>query len=306
MSSLNASDKLLDYYSRLEHAMNNNKVKKIEGSVFLRLNKVTQAKRAAVLKEASMTEEELGDESDRYLRKKWIRRSPHELHEFVFTAIGVYQMEKFHRYLDELKLIESIDKDKFTLDPSPSAIMMKDDQIALLALVATRSFSEKCAMDFSVTSEKVRIEAWYDVFCNCVEFLVKYNIIAPRKEEINKREPMARQGVGGLMTGANKLARCTNLYKSGGRRYWLELELGDDEKSWSKGALENSKISLASLFELILAGNSPEIELVQNLKGFCSDVAYESIHKVVSSSPYGDIKIEELIEESIDHLVFGS
>jgi len=168
-------------------------------------------------------ESEDQDIIDILIRKKLIRATD-EHNRYQITAFGVWEIESEFVRIDQI--VNVFDEKYFDVFSKNRRLNPKE-KVALLSLIAARTFSEKCPLNRENGASV--LEYWLEIFEKSESFLLAHSIISKRVDLNNKKHQEG--AVAYLIRRLNDLTKKThNIYKSLNNVAYLDLYDCDEGK----------------------------------------------------------------------------
>lgn len=206
---------------------------------------------------------------------------------YILTALGIWHVEKHQKDLSEESIIKYFQYKYFTFFKGKKEL--KDtEKIILLSMIGVRNLSINSLMDINKKSVQ---DYWLNIFRESYNFLLSHNFI--KKEEISFEKQGNEHPVSYAMRRADSLPKKTNhIYcKTGNKQYYLKLVESN----------QLSKSKLKYLFKLIF-GKIDEFSLIDDIKEFCNNIAYERSKFVMDNFNFVESKCDEIIKSALKDL----
>jgi len=243
------------------------KGKPIEKSLLTVLLKMNSTNRFSILKASSIPSIDIEKENISILCDKNLIRTTDVINQYILTAKGIYEIEKSINKINEQELLDFIDKNYFSIFKETEKDLKDNEKIILLAMVATRTFSEDSCMNLNMDESNMAINTWKEIFEMSFNILKELNLISKIDLEsfygkIGNDDPITH-----VMERMNDLPKKTKgLYKPiGDRKYCIKLP--EDKKEFGE--------DLKFLFKKILGDKKLSNENIEKLNNFCIKIARE-------------------------------
>lgn len=212
---------------------------------------------------------------------------------FQLTSMGIWDYEKREKEMSEKSLIDLIQGKFFSFSKTKKPLDDKD-RLAIVSMVATRSFNLDTAMDLN-TSEY--LEGWQVVFEKCFALVEEvngfkraYGSIEKLMESSGASHPVMR-----LMRHRNELSLKTgNVFQNPGKyRYWLNI-------------VENGKFQdkrLEKLLRLVFVDNL-DFAAYYRLKDRLEAITHENAKYVRASFDFINPQYDGHVNDVVRRLAF--
>src|SRR2546425_9659137 len=229
---------------------------------------------------------------DELLGAGWVREAG-EASRYSITALGLWEVERNDRLLDEIGLLEYLDSKYFDLFGGTPKLKDRE-RVILLALIAARAFSDKSCVDLLKDSHTM--DGWRTIIEKSYQLLFSLGFVAKLDETALFAAKGNEHPVSHLIRHTDALPRKTKgLYKAPGKqKYFLDLYDGS--------GVPVPKLSY--LLRIVFEGKLG-IDAIDSVLALCREIAYgDSIHvfdldQHLFSKPAYDDLIRDALLKSI-------
>ncbi len=281
---------LLHFYNKLKNDAKNEKIKLINGSLFLTILKIPNNKISKLLISATLPEGVFyNHELSELLKDGYICETENLDNNlgYIITAMGLWAIENNLQLIDHEKFLNFIQEDKF---PSINSDYSVNDiqKIILTSMIAIRNFSLGTPMDLN---EETFRNNWVNIFDQTAEFLKALNYI--NNKAWSSRNTGAEHPINYVMRRAQSLPQKTrHLYKpEGNYKYYLNI-------------INKPSQNLKFLFSIIFPSITSQNEL-DEIYSFLCKIAYDKSKLVRDNFEFINPEWDTLIQESLDEFYYA-
>jgi len=213
---------------------------------------------------------------------------------YAITAKGVWEVEKNRGIYSENDLINYVDEkyfDKFEKNKP----LGDREKIIVLALLATRAFSEKASADMK-REDRIK-DRWLMVLMQSYDFLYDFGLIKKLvKNDLIKDEAIEHDASHILRHNVDLPKKTSLIYTSkGDNKYFLDV-------------LENEVVSpkKVALLMKIVFEDKISLDTADKIEHFCKDMAYDNAAYLfdLDNQVYVNSKNDDSLREGINLVVF--
>jgi len=210
----------------------------------------------------------------------------------VFTAKGIYQVEKYENSFDENKLLEFIQSKFFNLAESNKKLKPKEKAV-LLSLLTMHCFGHEKAMDLGSLNKQ---EVWYELIKDSSFSFLKQEHIVPLGERLLPETTGNETPASYLMRRQNTLSiKTAGLFQNpGNNKYFLDLSLTNQ--------VETQNL-IHFLIKLILP-DQVSFETLERIKGFIRNTYHNYVPLTHGRVSPEDEVWSTIIDNSIYSVLF--
>lgn len=227
-------------------------------------------------------------------QKAYIRESKDEIDQIVITAKGIWTVEKDKGILDSKSFINFVDNKWFNFSKSIKPLSEKE-KIIILAMIATRAFSESSAVDLK--QNELVLNNWKGILNASFDFLKDNKIISKLKVNELYGKGGNEHPVSHLIRHTDALPKKTKgIYRAPGKqKYYLDV--------FQNLGLNTLKISY--LVKLI-TNDKNDFVFSNKIISFCNKISFEKciyvfdLEKHIFNKPEFELQLEGAIKSVID------
>lgn len=268
METLNETETkaLEQFYDNLKNEVK--KKDKLErNSVFISFIRGYDSTKYDLLKNSSVGEDYVSSYALETLLEKELITETDMPNKYAITAKGVWKVEKGENIIDDQKIIQHFEEEFFNQYSYSDKELGHRQKTLLLAMISARAFSEDACVDLK---DEKALDKWVEIIEKSYSLLQNQNIIGEEGlEDLYYKGNMHK--VAGLFRRCNLQNATKKIFKPEGKKEKYYLDVSED------GQLDENKLEF--LFEKIVEGRELDLEKLEEINQFCTEISEnESIY----------------------------
>lgn len=288
------------YLNKLYNKLYDNlllKKKLKEKSIIKSFIDIKSNERYRLLNDSVITADNVPNDIIKDLLSNNLIRTTENINNYTITALGVWEIEKENNVMNEIILINYLDKKSYDLFENNNKLRDRE-KIIIFSMIASRAFSKQSSVDLKKDDNV--LEAWKNIINKSADKLSSINIIDKKSKDDLYKDKLTEHPVSNLIRHSDDLPKKTKgiFTAAGKQQYYLDLYNGSIIKD-----------NLSYLFWLIfndLNEKSLNLIFIDDILNYCNDVAYNDTIYTYDTQEHIFAKPEydDTLKESLRNLIF--